>query len=472
MQSVAIIGGGFSGLMAAVHISDTAVKPVHIYIINSGNTFPRGIAYGTSSPWYLLNVRAMGMSAFPDQPLHFVNWLKTLEEYKELEEDELKKKFVPRKTYGDYLQSIWVELLQKIKAAGHKITLIEDTATAVEITNGNVRIATANNGTIVVNKLLLATGHCAPSALPFINEQLVKHPAYYANPWNRWEENFIDKGGDAFILGSGLTMVDAVLSLLNNGFKGKIYFNSRNGLLPFSHGNWVPTEFLSKQDLSNIRLSHLKELHKQKATYFKEKDQPSFFAGDMFRPVTQHIWSNWTIEEKQEFMQKHKAKWNVRRHRIAPEIHAQITEALNTGKLIPVKGRITNTLDAANALSVKIEDGLNAFQIDNIQYFFNCTGPQETYRHTSNSLIRSLLDAGHAVADELDFGLKVAPNFACIGTDGSCTNTVFATGCLIKGTYWETFAVPDLRKQVKEVSENIAAQLDERSASPANKTSN
>ncbi len=51
METIGIIGGGFSGLLSAIHLTEQAQQPLHIYIINKGSDFPKGIAYSTTSPW-------------------------------------------------------------------------------------------------------------------------------------------------------------------------------------------------------------------------------------------------------------------------------------------------------------------------------------------------------------------------------------------------------------------------------------
>lgn len=463
MHSIGIIGGGFSGIMAAEHLTASANQPLHVYIINTGNSFPRGVAYGGQAPWLLLNVRAQGMSAFPDQPLHFVNWLKTRTEYADVPEADLRLMFIPRRTYGDYLEHIWKELQARTKGQ-HRITLLNDVATAVKVVGDKAIIKTLANGTVTVDRILLATGHSAPSALPFQDDNLTRSSNYYGNPWNRWEENFTDKGGDAFILGSGLTMVDVVQSLLHNQFKGTIYFNSRNGLLPLSHGAYVQTQFYSPADIKSARLDDLVKLYQSEAAAYRAQGLPAFLAIDKFRPVTQQLWNGFTLEEKNYFLQYYKAYWNVRRHRIAGEIYLFIQQAINSGKLKFVEGKVTGAKTVDGSLRVELKHGDTYSTIAGIQYFFNCTGPQESYRNSSSSLIKSLLEEGEAQPDSIDWGLEVSPAYACIKADGTESKTIYVTGCLIKGSYWETFAVPDLRLQVKKVCEALLQNLPAQSA--------
>ncbi len=55
---IAIIGGGFSGTMIAVHLLRTAVTPLRIVLIERHDEPGRGVAYRDQPECHLLNVRA------------------------------------------------------------------------------------------------------------------------------------------------------------------------------------------------------------------------------------------------------------------------------------------------------------------------------------------------------------------------------------------------------------------------------
>src|SRR5437870_4629081 len=66
---VAIIGGGFSGTILAAQLARRGVASV---LIDGSGRVGRGVAYSTTEPAHLLNVRAEGMSAWACQPDDFV----------------------------------------------------------------------------------------------------------------------------------------------------------------------------------------------------------------------------------------------------------------------------------------------------------------------------------------------------------------------------------------------------------------
>src|SRR5205809_3937093 len=66
--SVAIIGGGFSGTILAAQLARRAIGSI---LIDGSGRVGKGVAYSTTEPAHLLNVRAEGMSAWAGDHDHF-----------------------------------------------------------------------------------------------------------------------------------------------------------------------------------------------------------------------------------------------------------------------------------------------------------------------------------------------------------------------------------------------------------------
>src|SRR5580698_4726404 len=135
-EKIAIIGGGFSGVMTAVNLARLGRQPLEITIINQGRAMGRGVAYGTRRMEHLLNVAARNMSAFPDLPDHFLQWLRTRSEYDAVPDRELRERFIPRMIYGDYLRGLMQQHLQSPSESALVQTTFAD-ADAVDVLNQN-----------------------------------------------------------------------------------------------------------------------------------------------------------------------------------------------------------------------------------------------------------------------------------------------------------------------------------------------
>ena len=74
-RRIGIVGAGFTGTLLAVHLMRLAERPTHLFLMERRGDFGRGVAYSTGNDAHLLNVRVFNMSAYPDDPKHFLRWL-------------------------------------------------------------------------------------------------------------------------------------------------------------------------------------------------------------------------------------------------------------------------------------------------------------------------------------------------------------------------------------------------------------
>jgi len=89
----------------------------------------------------------------------------------------------------------------------------------------------------------------------------------------------------------------------------------------------------------------------------------------------------------------------------------------------------------------------------------NCTGPQTSFSSAAEPLFKSLLERGLVRVDGLDMGIEVDANFAAIERDGRRSAFLYALGPLLKGTLWETTAVPELRGQAMRVAQILLEDI-------------
>ncbi|EDY19964.1 conserved hypothetical protein [Chthoniobacter flavus Ellin428] len=450
---IAIIGGGFSGVMTAANLARLARQPIRVTIINTQRPTGRGVAYGTRRTEHLLNVAARNMSAFPDQPDHFLQWLRTRSDYDAVPTHELRERFIPRMVYGDYLLSIAHHYLQTPDGlTSTKVEFREDTVTDIE-PNGEMHLQ--SGGRLTADRIVLACGNEIPAALPGA-ESLTAHPAWVGNPWESWHQRLPAHGGSVVLLGAGLTTVDAVLTLRALGWHGAIHAISRHGWLPHAHFRGVeyPNFPPAEVDLAELGLTKLLALMEEHCARLRDLGANPAIIVDKMRPHTQRIWQRLSLDDRLTFASKWAARWNVLRHRIAPEIHAQVTSAQLTGQLEVHAANIVR-LEAANTrVRVHLSDGPPVTG----DLVINATGPQSRFSATRSGLLQNLLQRGLITSDDMDMGVRVAPDHIAIDSTGQYSSLLLALGPLLKGTLWETVAVPELRGQARRVAETLLGQ--------------
>jgi uncharacterized NAD(P)/FAD-binding protein YdhS len=383
----------------------------------------------------LLNVRAEGMSAWAGEPDHFAKRLAS--------EGGHPRQFAERRLFGCYLG----EILGDAVASG-KVSVIEHNAVSAERVNQGWVIDFEDGTRIEARTLALATGNQEPER---IGAFAAIARRFIANPWGGDARAAVSElgktGGAALIIGTGLTMVDLVLSLDASGFSGDIVAISRRGLIPRSHSDFQPAP-IDDRDLPRGRLSCVTRWLRQRA-----RDVGWRAAVDSLRPFSHAMWQRLEAGEQRRFLRHARPWWDVHRHRIAPEVATVLERLRSEGRLEIIAGRITGARETAKAIDVEFRRrGAEAEDHRSFAFAFNCTGPLHKIQRTPDPLLRSLFDSHSVRPDHLGIGLDV-DQWSRAG------ERIWALGPLTKGRYWEIIAVPDIREQAALVADDIEREL-------------
>src|SRR5246127_3957070 len=169
ITTIAIIGGGVSGTLTAFHLVRQET-PARVILIDQRPDFGLGLAYSTPSLRHLLNVPAGKISALPDQPDHFLNWLR-----KNHDPAATEKTFAPRAVFGRYIQS----LLASTSGFEHEIA----TVTNIRTHHLGAVLALDNGCEIRADIVVLATGNFDPAPLPGITKAASECGLYHHSAW-------------------------------------------------------------------------------------------------------------------------------------------------------------------------------------------------------------------------------------------------------------------------------------------------
>ena len=456
MKTVAIIGGGFCGTVTAVNLARLSGEALRVVLVNDRFPTGRGVAYGTARPEHLLNVVARNMSAFPDLPNHFVDWLRNRADFADIPTASLREQFVPRRVYGDYLQDLLFWHAQPLAAPGQvRIDLVDDEVLDVAPSGPGAELVLKGGDTLAADRVVLATGNFAPHDL--VPPGPVRgHRAYCADPWRGWSERLPDPREDVLLVGTGLTMIDVFLTLQTLGWGGTIHAVSRNGLLPLPHFKGSDYPAFPPEDVETLGLHALATLVEGHCARLRADGRNPAIVVDKLRPFTQRIWRGFSAEEKREFSHRYRTRWNVVRHRIPPAVAGQIEAAQQEGRLQVHQGRLGEVKADGDRLRATIEpgDGQPPRELT-VGLLVNCTGPRESPGDAPDALFRKLFERGLVRPDEVDMGIEVTPDFAVVDDRGRPSDYLFAIGPLLRGTLWETTAVPELRAQAHQVAKAL-----------------
>ncbi|MER9411969.1 FAD/NAD(P)-binding protein [Mesorhizobium sp. M0589] len=442
-SSIIIVGGGASGVVLAAHLLKSPNPDLRVTLIEKRPHFGQGIAYSTLLSAHVLNVSAAGMSAYADDPLNFWRWLQGRGLISQ-EQTPQTPFYAPRSVYARYLKEVLDELEAREKETG-RLRLIREESLSISPTSSGVEVVLANGTSVVAHLAVLATGH---------DEQPGAGQGH-AIRMGTEADTALDPEARVLVLGTGLSMVDAFLSLEQRGHRGEIVAVSRRGLLPSPHRKGNPI----KLDVADIPLGTQLSYF---VGWFRDLIRENQKAGidwrdvvDGLRPFNQKIWQNWPSSAKRRFVEHTKAWWDIHRHRLAPEVHARVTEAVRTGRIRPLAGRVVG-IEAGDGFTVGIQSRhTKALETLQVARIYDCTGIARDISTTSNSVVRSLVDRGLARPDPLRLGLDVTAKCEIVAGDGTASAKILAVGPLTRGTFFEIDAIPDIRVQCARLSKQL-----------------
>jgi uncharacterized NAD(P)/FAD-binding protein YdhS len=504
-NTIAIIGAGFCGTMAAVHLLRAkSPTPLRIILINRPQKnvqtqgLARGLAYGTNSATHLLNVPAARMSAFADQPDDFLNFLHA----NKIDADGAS--FVARRHYGAYLQKT---LDDAVAASHHTFEVRHQTVHAIEVAGARYQyqqhqLDVGNGEIIYADRVVLALGNFLPANPPFIDAVLQASPHYIRDPWDSGALDGIDITKPILLIGTGLTMCDVVLSLKSRADAARmplqpplqLYAMSRRGLWPQPHREHAaaPTFDSAPPDIFNLATAR-GYLHAVR-THVRQMADVGHDWRDVIaslRPLTPALWRALPAIEQKRFLRHVKPYWESHRHRAAPEIYKLIAACAERGEIVSISARILGSVIGENLKAVRgelvephapqqnqplqpltkqpfdklrmngglLEDSVNDNAISvryrrrysttieeiRVASIINCTGPSSDL--TAEPLLADLQTKGVITADALNLGLEVADDYRVASTSNNVRG-IYYVGPMLKARDWEATAVPELREHV------------------------
>lgn len=455
---VCIIGAGFCGSLLAARLLRGAApsadprppnrprarSPIQIDLLDGSRPPGPGLAYSTPSDVHWLNVPASGMSAWPEDPDHFLRWLRVRMP------GAPAYSFVQRKLYGEYVR----EQLLEARSASKDTALRCHRDEAIQVTppepGGAAGVQLSSGIRLPAEIVVLATGNGPPAPLAGLPAAAAAEPLYVADPWRdpKWKTW---NDGVVFVIGTGLTMVDVALELCRRSPGVRVVAMSRRGLLPQAHSAQPPVAVPGlSEHWPNDRPRRVVQLLRRiraLAEYCSQAGSDWREALQFIRPRTASLWQSLDERERARFLRHARSYWDVHRHRLAPQAGAQVAELRSVGRLQVLAGRLRSVHFGLQECRVEFAGRGGGVQSFTCRSLVNCTGPSPNPALSSNPLLEQLVKDDLLRVDPLGIGALTDEGGALLDADGRASSWLYALGPVLRPRLWETVAVPELREQ-------------------------
>jgi uncharacterized NAD(P)/FAD-binding protein YdhS len=403
-----------------------------------------GLAYSTPFNEHLLNVPAGRMSAFADQPAHFVEWLRA---HNSAADPDC---FVPRRLYGAYLKDLFSEELRATAAVDFEHIRAE--AISLDPITRGASLVVSDRSTVSAQKVVLALGN--PASCMTRPSQGRDCDGWYASPWHGDALRIRTSGERILVLGSGLTAVDCVIALHSQERPCRTFMVSRRGILPSVHSAFVPAAVPPVLSTS-VPLSQMFGGLREQITQAKFGGQCWRVVIDGLRPISNELWCELSMRDRKRFLRHLKTFWDAHRHRMASEVASRIDAHKAKGVLDLIAGRLSEVSRCGQAIRVRIclrQGGERVLEVDRA---IVCTGIQEDYENSDRPLVRTLLEKGLARANELRLGFRSDEGGAILDASLTASSVLFTLGPPRRGDLLETTAVREIRAQAQALAKRL-----------------
>ncbi|MDT0644759.1 FAD/NAD(P)-binding protein [Zunongwangia sp. F363] len=436
MKKIVIIGGGACGSAAFIELivqicSLGLQKNLSVTLIERRNKIGYGLAFGTKQKSHLLNTQAKLMGIYANEPAHFEEWLKMKDGDKDEVKtgDDLSSAYTSRLLYGHYVSEQLGNYLQKAKEKKVTTEVINDEA--LDITrqeNQKYIIRLKSSNTVTADYVLLAPGTPKPNKF----SELRKYTSYIDFPWpsDRIKKG-INKTDKVGILGSSLSAVDTVMTLVDNGHEGEIKLFSPIGILPrvqpsknkSFNRKYLTPENVHKITRTKMRHPRVKELFRlyirdveeaegekmdwkkldRTAGPVKEFLEYDIAAaedgGDSLLNMTYSLrydastfWGWLSLDQKQLFKKWLGSHWSANRHAMPLHNAKKLLSLLESGqlKVIPQNRNIKYD-EEEQVFKIQTAKG----EVAQVKNLINATGTSSSLRGMDNDLVHALADKGY-----------------------------------------------------------------------------
>ena len=436
IKDLLIIGDGFSAAVALVHLLRQGIDSQSISILGK-RTLGRGNAYDCVSPAFRLNVREDLPIIFSEDPLHFARWAN--EHIKDPQAKTSAGYFYRRSDFGAYMNQLVNHQLD-----GRALNHIQGKAQRITGSDGQWRVELKTGKYIDAKAMILATGNATPTWPCLVHiEQTSSQLTLTENPWPGDYLHPIPANDHVLLLGGGLTALDAINGLVEQGHQGKVSVISPRALFPPSQAPWTRTK--QPQWPNPITPARLVRFMRHYLPNTPTDQSEWQCAWEELRPDLNRIWQGFNAHQRRILMKRFGWLWNLYRFRASPQTIAAYHQMLDQQQIEFRCGRAMKITDRDGAIHVTLHHG----EVVHGHHLINCTGVAR------DGLLDQMIGDAIASPDALKSSIAIDPQLAVLDPMGKVYQSLWMIGPATMASLGDVIAASAIAKQAEQLAKAI-----------------
>lgn len=456
---VAIVGGGFTGAVMAVHLARVSMQPLAIDIFEPRESVGAGLAYGSCGIEHRINVPSDRMVVFAADPLHFTRWLRRSGIW-DSDPQGLTPEggHYPRRTaFAAYM----ADLVRQTAAGNASGSLLRHRRVAVADVQERQRSLDllSAHGTETYDHVVLCASHGTPVFRWPMSAGAADLPHLIRNPWQQDQLAAVPRGAAVFILGTGLTMADVVVTLRSQGHLGPIYAVSRHGLVPMPHAAFDDDFDLFEAGGRPGTALALLRFMRRRVRDAQRQGLTWHVVIDALRRQLATYWSVLPMAERAKIVHRLRAYWDVHRFRMAPQVARHMEQGRREGWLHILAGRIDSIGRNGDRFAVNWTARGGVSRMSSADAVVNCTGPDSDIGRSELGVLRALVERACFGPDPLRIGIDVDAEGRVLDRNGRSHARLWAAGPLARSVVGEATGVPEASQHALIVANALAGTI-------------
>lgn len=471
---VAVVGGGFTGAVFAIHLSRMAERRLEVAVVEPRDRLGRGVAYDSASPDHRLNAPLPVHFVYPDAPDHLSDWY--AEQGGPARDPEARAAdggiYMQRGEFGRYVEA---QLLAHVddNPSGSTVRHVRARVLDARRTSGGYRLVLDDGRTLSARLTVLASGYDPPPAPTPFDGAVSDHAGFLADPWDAARIREIPTDAGVLLLGMSQTASDAIAVLLRSGHEGPVTAVSRRGLRPRRRPTAVPGPPPDVVERVARPVSLFTEAHGRHGTVLgllrtlRSEVRRAQAAGgawpEPFGDLRDSVWELWPalpLAEKNRFLRHLRVWYDIHRFQLPSPVEARIAEAEAAGQLSFEAASCVSAAGCGGALSVVLRPrGGGAPRRETFDAVVNCTGPGMRPDRSPNPLVRTLAARGYAAPHPAGIGFSVDDDCRAVGGDGRADPHLRIVGPPTYGAFADQQGAAFIVLRLCRIMPGIAAAL-------------